>query len=89
MALESGTPEEKVVIPQAALIADQGGVYVFAVEDGKAVIKRVKTGGESGTGVVIEQGLAAGDQIIVEGLQGVRGGSPVRASPLPAILTRG
>ena len=48
-----------MVIPQAALIADQGGVYVFAVEDGKAVIKRVKTGGESGTGVVIEQGLAA------------------------------
>jgi membrane fusion protein (multidrug efflux system) len=89
VALESGTPEEKVVIPQAALIADQGGVYVFAVEDGKAVVKRVKTGGESGTGVVIEQGLAAGDQIIVEGLQGVRGGSPVRASPLPAILTRG
>jgi membrane fusion protein, multidrug efflux system len=33
--LESGTPEEKVVIPQAALIADQGGVYVFVVEDGQ------------------------------------------------------
>jgi len=89
VALESGTPEEKVVIPQAALIADQGGVYVFAVEDGKAVIKRVKTGAESGTGVVIEQGLAAGDQIIVEGLQGVRAGLPVRANPLPASLTGG
>ena len=35
--VESGTPEEKVVIPQAALIADQDGVYVFVVEDGKAV----------------------------------------------------
>ena len=35
--LESGTPEEKLVIPQAALIADQEGVYVFVVEDGKAV----------------------------------------------------
>ena len=45
--LESGTPEEKVVVPQAALIADQEGVYVFVVEDGKAVVKRVKTGGES------------------------------------------
>ena len=48
--LESGTPEEKVVIPQAALIADQDGVYVFVVEDGKAAMRRVKLGGESGTG---------------------------------------
>jgi membrane fusion protein (multidrug efflux system) len=29
--LESEKPEEKVVVPQAALIADQEGVYVFAV----------------------------------------------------------
>jgi len=87
--LESGAPEEQVVVPQAALIADQGGVYVFAVEDGKATIKRVRTGGESGTGVVIDQGLTGGEQIIVEGLQGVRPGVPVRANPLPATLTGG
>ena len=37
--LESGTPEEKVVVPQAALIADQEGVYVFVVEDGKAAMQ--------------------------------------------------
>ena len=48
--LESGTPVEKVVIPQAALIADQEGVYVFVVDDGKAVVRRVKVGEESGTG---------------------------------------
>ena len=33
------------MVPQAALIADQEGVYVFVVEDGKAAIRRVKTGG--------------------------------------------
>jgi membrane fusion protein (multidrug efflux system) len=81
--LESGTPEEKVVIPQAALLADQQGVYVFVVEDGKAVVKRVKPGGESGTNVVIDSGLSAGAQVIVEGLQGVRPGVAVRANPLP------
>jgi membrane fusion protein, multidrug efflux system len=84
--LESGTPDEKVVIPQAALIADQEGVYVFVVEDSKAVVKRVKTGGESGTNVVIEAGLSGGEQVIVEGLQGVRPGLAVRASPLPQAL---
>jgi membrane fusion protein, multidrug efflux system len=87
--LESGTPEEKVVIPQAALIADQEGVYVFVVEDGKAVIKRVKPGGESGTNVVIDAGLSGGEQVIVEGLQGVRPGIAVRASPMPQALRQG
>lgn len=89
VALESGTPEEKVVVPQAALIADQEGIYLFVVEDGKAAVKRVKTGGENGTDVVIDQGLSGSEQIIVEGLQGVRPGIAVRASPMPQSLKRG
>ena len=56
-------------MPQAALIADQQGVYVFVVEDGKAAIRRIKTGGESGTDVVVDEGLSGGEQVIVEGLQ--------------------
>ena len=88
VGLESGTPEEKVVVPQAALIADQEGIYVFVVEDGKAAVKRVKTAGEDGSDVVIGQGLSGGEQVIVEGLQGVRPGVPVRASPLPKALGR-
>ncbi|MBF9232433.1 efflux RND transporter periplasmic adaptor subunit [Microvirga alba] len=80
--LETGAPEEKVVIPQAALIADQAGIYVFVVEDGKAAMRRVKLGGEIGAGTIIEEGLSAGDQVIVEGLQSVRAGIPVRASPI-------
>ena len=84
--LESGKPEEKVVVPQAALIADQEGIYVFVVEDGKAAVKRVKPGAESGAGVVIEQGLSGGEQVIVQGLQGVRPGIAVRANPLQQTL---
>ena len=79
--LDTGIPKEKIVIPQAALIADQEGPYVFAVEDGKAVIRRVTLGAEAGANIAIEQGLTAGEQIIVEGLQGVRPGSIVRPTP--------
>jgi membrane fusion protein (multidrug efflux system) len=86
--LESGTPAEKVVIPQAALIADQEGIYVFIVEDGKAAVKRVKPGGESGADVVIDSGLSGGEQVIVEGLQGTRPGMPVRAAPVRAVVGR-
>ena len=85
--VEGGTPEEKIMIPQAALIADQEGVYVFVVEDGKAVVKRVKPGGESGADVVVEVGLSGGEQIIVEGLETVRSGMPVRATPIIRKLT--
>jgi len=86
--LESGKPTQQVVVPQAALIADQGGVYVFVVEDGKAAMRRIKVGGESGTDVIVEDGLSGGEQVIVDGLQRVRAGVAVRASPVTRSVTR-
>jgi membrane fusion protein (multidrug efflux system) len=86
--VERDTPEEKVLIPQAALISDQEGVYVFIVEQGKAAVRRIKPGGEIGANVIVEEGLTGGEQIIVEGLQGVRAGMPVTATPMPVTLGR-
>ena len=80
--LDIGNPEEKVVVSQSALIADQEGVYVFAVEEGKAVTKRLKLSSENGADVVVEDGLAGGEQVIVQGVQGVRAGAAVRATPM-------
>jgi len=88
VVLEGGQPDERVVVPQAALIADQEGVYVFIVENGKAVVRRVKTGGESGANMVVLEGLKGGEQVIVEGLQSVRPGQDVMATPLPVALNR-
>ncbi|HEY7647354.1 MAG TPA: efflux RND transporter periplasmic adaptor subunit [Hyphomicrobiales bacterium] len=82
VVLDVGNPKEKVVVSQSALIADQEGVYVFAVEDGKAVTKRLKVSSENGADIVVEDGLAGGEQIIVQGLQGVRAGAAVRATPM-------
>jgi membrane fusion protein, multidrug efflux system len=86
VSVEAGKPEEKVLVPQAALIADQEGVYVFVVEDGKAAVKRIKTGGENGSNVVVNEGLKGGEQVIVEGLQSIRPGQPVQASPMQTSL---
>lgn len=83
VALESNIPKDKLTIPQAALVADQGGVYVFVVQDGKAAVRRLRLGSEDGADVVVEEGLSAGEAVIVQGLQGVRPGMSVRASPLP------
>ena len=83
VGLEVGAPVEKIVIPQAALISDQEGVYVFVASDGKAEVRRVKPAGESGPGIIIEEGLNGGELVIVEGLQSLRANTPVRATPLP------
>jgi len=86
VTVEAEQPQEKVIIPQAALIADQQGIYVFVVEDGKAAVKRIKVGGENGPNVVVDSGLNGGEQVIVEGLQSIRPGQPVLATPMPASL---
>ena len=83
VTLESKKPEEKVLVPQAALIADQSGVYVFIVEDGKAAIRRLKLGGEVGPDAIVEQGLEGGEHVIVDGLQATRAGAPVTATLVP------
>lgn len=83
VALEGSKPEEKIVVPQAALISDQEGVYVFIVVDGKAQVRRIKTGGSFGSGVIVEQGLSGGELVVVEGIQGLRQDVAVRASPMP------
>jgi membrane fusion protein (multidrug efflux system) len=89
VSIEAGKPVEKVVIPQSALIADQQGTYVFIVDEGKAVIRRVKTGGESGgTDIVVDDGLSGGEQVIVDGLQSVRPGAAVVATPVPQLQNR-
>ena len=59
------------------------------VEEGKAAVRRIVTGGENGANVVVKEGLKAGEQVIVEGIQSLRPAMPVQASPITAAVTRG
>jgi membrane fusion protein (multidrug efflux system) len=81
VTLEGATPERALVIPQAALLADQSGAFVFVVEQGRAVPKPVKLGQRLGAEIVVTEGLAEGAQVIVEGIQRVRPNAPVQATP--------
>jgi membrane fusion protein, multidrug efflux system len=86
--LEAGKPEEQVVVPQAALLTDQQGVYVFVVKDGKVAIRRIKTGGASGEDIIVSEGLSGDELVIVQGLESLRPGMAVRATPVPAAFNR-
>ncbi|MBB3972685.1 efflux RND transporter periplasmic adaptor subunit [Hansschlegelia beijingensis] len=79
---QSKDPVEALVIPQKAVLTDQGGNFVMLVEDGKAVQRRITTGANFGADVVVREGLKAGDEVIVDGLQRVRPG--VAVDPAPA-----
>ena len=80
--------EAQVVVPQAALLTDQQGVYVFIVEDGKVAIRRIKTGGASGADIIVTEGLSGNELVVVQGLETLRPGTAVRATPVPAALSR-
>jgi membrane fusion protein (multidrug efflux system) len=51
-------------------------------------MRRIKVKGESGTDVIVQDGLSGGEQVIVDGLQRVRAGTAVRASPASLPTTR-
>lgn len=89
VSVEADQPTDKVLVPQSALIVDQQGLYVFLVVDGKAAIRRVKPGGDSGAYVIIDDGLKGGEQVVVQGMESLRAGTPVLASPAPPPLTKG
>ncbi len=81
LRVEGNEPAETLVIPQAALLLDQQGAYVFVVADGRAAVRRVKTGEQVGRGIAITDGLQDGDQVIVDGISLLRPGAPVAPSP--------
>ncbi len=71
-----------VVVPQQAVAEMQGLFRIYAVDEaGSVVIREVRLGPKTGDDVVIETGLEAGVDVIVEGLQKVRPGMTVRPVP--------
>jgi membrane fusion protein, multidrug efflux system len=72
-----------IVLPQRAIQELQGKNFVWVLDaDGKAQQREVRMGLRTGTDWQVEQGLKAGDIVIVDGVQRLRPGVPVKATPL-------
>ena len=71
-------PVPVVTVPQDALIPVSGGHVVFVVVDETVSRRRVTLGGSDGDKVIITDGLAAGDVIVVKGNEGLSDGSKVQ-----------
>ena len=82
LRLTLGQIKQAWLIPQAALLRDQTGPYVFTVgTDGKVAQKRVVADAQQGGDFIVTSGLVDGDQVIVSGVQHVRPGAPAKAVP--------
>ncbi|WP_319588509.1 efflux RND transporter periplasmic adaptor subunit [uncultured Desulfobulbus sp.] len=84
-----GQRPEAICVPAAGVSRNsKGQAIVMVVNKQSAVESRlVHIGQNVGVQVLITQGLAAGEQVIVAGLQKIKPGSPVKAVELPATGT--
>ncbi|HZP65265.1 MAG TPA: efflux RND transporter periplasmic adaptor subunit [Rudaea sp.] len=70
------------LVPQAAVLRDTNGAYVYVVgKDGKVAQKRIKTESQQKDSWIVTEGLEDGDQIVVSGVQKARPGAPAKAVP--------
>jgi membrane fusion protein (multidrug efflux system) len=82
LRLTMGHLEHAYLLPQAAVLRDQAGAYVYVVDaSGKVEQQRVQTHGMTRTDWIVSAKLAEGAQVIVDGLQKVHPGAMAKAVP--------
>jgi membrane fusion protein, multidrug efflux system len=84
---ETELRHDALLIPQVAVTEFQGLHQIYlAGADGKAHVATVTLGSQIGDSWLVENGVAAGDKVIVDNLQKLREGAPVapHAGPVAA-----
>ncbi len=80
--LEQAQAEAGIVVPQQAVTRGSTGDSVMVVgADGKVAPRPVKVGSSVDGQWVVLEGLKAGEQVMVDGFQKLRGNAPVKAVP--------
>jgi HlyD family secretion protein len=74
---------EALQVPAGALFRSDGSWAVFAVEEGRARLRKVQVGESSGEATEVTHGLAAGDRVILHPGDRIEDGKRVRPVPQP------
>lgn len=69
---------EAVVVTEEAILVQGSDAYLFVVEDGKAVRRRIVTGVRRDGMVEVTSGVSAGEPVIARGIQSLRDGTRVK-----------
>ncbi|MCW3478081.1 efflux RND transporter periplasmic adaptor subunit [Neisseriaceae bacterium JH1-16] len=81
--LIEGVKNEAILAPQQGVTRDHKGAATAMVvgKNGKAELRQLTTSRALGANWLVTSGLNAGDQLIVEGLQKIKPGVPVKTVP--------
>lgn len=76
--LKLNTLENVVTIPTSAVQRGTHGTFVYLVKPDKTVaVQTIDIGPSQGEAVSVQKGLAVGDQVVVDGADGLRDGSKI------------
>lgn len=80
---QEGINEHAILIPQQAVSRDTKGnpLVLLVSPEGKVVQRQISVDRAIGDKWLVTSGLAAGEQVIIEGIQKVRPGAPAKAVP--------
>ena len=80
--LEQAQVRNAMLLPQQAVTRSaQGDTVMVVASDGKVAPRKVKVGESQGSQWLILDGLQAGEQVMVDGFQKLRGPAPVKPVP--------
>jgi membrane fusion protein, multidrug efflux system len=81
--VKEGTNEQAILIPQQAVSRDPTGNPIALIVDGEDKVQQrtITVDRAIGDRSLISSGLAAGDRVVVEGLQKIRPGAFVKVTP--------
>lgn len=74
------TIADVVIVPRDAVVAGDAGPQVYVVEGDRAVRRRVVLGEDQGLLVIVREGLAAGERLVVRGQRELAPGSLVNVT---------
>jgi membrane fusion protein, multidrug efflux system len=78
--IEEGVNPHALLVPLKAVTHDQkGSAVAMIVKDGKVAMRTLVTSGTQGQNWVVESGVAAGDRVVVEGIDKIKPGMDVKA----------
>jgi membrane fusion protein (multidrug efflux system) len=81
--LAKRTVEDGLVVPIDAVVQARAGLVAYVIEDCAARARPVVTGAAEGDRVLVEEGLRAGERLVVEGQRDLSDGQPVRGEGCP------
>ena len=83
--LQQALQPKGISVPQRAILRDSAGVPKVLVVDAQARIgeRQVLLGSAQGDRWVVSEGLAAGERVVIEGLQHVKAGDQVQVDATP------